>query len=123
MTEKDDAPARLRVEFSRARDCPTYAVTGVWGGLSPNGVVVARPYVETYADPEAIDHEVSGDGKLDDGVRTGETGEDGAIRTRRVFQCELVLPGHVARTFGKWLIEKADALDLAEAKLDPEDSH
>lgn len=95
----------FEVTFENVKEAPTYAMTGAWGGPTPdNSAVVTHIYVEHWPIPFQLQYEREGDVvnlKKESRVTRSDL-------TRKV-QATLVMPPEVALQFAHFLRQKATA--------------
>jgi hypothetical protein len=94
-------PDEVLIRYEHA---PGYAIvpaTGVWGSVTPAGMVMFDLTVDHVRPPDRIKHVVEG-GKLGP-----ETREPGERLVRRFAQVGVMVTPQVAESIGKWLIERA----------------
>lgn len=103
MTETTE----IKVVFTKADDYKLVPVAGVWGGLSPQGDVIADFFVDKRELPDSMTLKVKeGGGKPEEVDRMG--GEN----ITREMQVGIVLRPEEAYSIGAWLIEKARIVGL-----------
>jgi len=94
----------IKIFFRRAAEFKMIPVSGVWGGLTPQGNVYCDFFFEKAEIPENVV------------VQVGEGGtpakEVGRNPQNQMFVREVVvglsMQPEIARSIGQWLIEKAD---------------
>ena len=96
-------PPPIKVTFTRSDEYRVYAATGVWGGITPSGTVLANFMVQRRNEPESVTLDLK-DGKYEEISRI-EKGPE--IHHVRELQCGVLLGLDDAFTIGKWLIEKS----------------
>jgi len=99
-------PKKVKVIFKNSPDYKKYGVTGVWGGVSPTGNVMAEFFIDTTANPDTVDYEVSDEGKHEEVSRAGDTIDDVRLVVREL-QTGVILTPKDAFTAGSWFIQKA----------------
>lgn len=102
-------PKKATIYFQEAKDCKTVAATGAWGGVGPAGDIIAHFFVDEPALPESITVEEK-EGSIKEVERTQVR-----VLLREVV-VKVVMRPDIARSIGKWLIEKADGADTLKAK-------
>jgi hypothetical protein len=104
------------IKFSYERD-PSYAIvpaTGVWGAVTPAGMVMFDLTVDHIRSPDRLEH------SLQDGKLGPETGREPSERiVRRAAQVGVLVTPAVAESIGKWLIQKAEEARNRAAKQSP----
>ena len=88
---------------------------GIFGGLTPNGLIHMDVWNQRFPIPKQSVHAVTPDGKLGEELRDKRTTRD-AIAVREV-EVGIVLDANVARELISWLEEKLNALDQAKNNL------
>jgi len=107
-----DQPDHVNFRYVTDDDYRIVPASGVHGGMTPDGQVIAHFFVELRQLPESVTHEVSSNGKLSD--KTNETRRDAeGIWFERRLSIGVVMSAEKARSIGKWLIEKADEVKQA----------
>ncbi|MDD3472872.1 MAG: hypothetical protein PHS86_08825 [Syntrophaceae bacterium] len=97
MSEKKE----IKIEFVKAEGYKTMSATGCYGGISPQGEIVAEFFVDKPITPEET--------KLI--VELGKTTEqkmDFPPGILREIQASFVIRPDLALSIGKWLIDKAE---------------
>ncbi len=92
----------LDVFFRKDRDYRVMPVSGVWGGISPHGMVFADLFFEKPDTPEKV--------SLDDAGKEVGRSPAGMFVVRDVVAGIAVRP-EVARAIGEWFIAKADEFE------------
>ena len=93
---------RINVTFQRGKDYHVYPISGAWGGLNPQGDLVADFYVERLSNPHRIELEV-----LDDEGHTKEIQRLGEEMVREVVFTAVIKP-EVAKAIGNWMNANAE---------------
>lgn len=97
---------KVKVHFRNAPDYKKHPATGVWGGVAPTGNVMAEFFVDTTANPDTVDYEVSDEGKQSEVGRAGD--REGDVRLiLRELQTGVILTPQDAFTVGSWFMQKA----------------
>lgn len=108
MEEPDQAPKpEFTIGFQQAANKPTIAVSGAWGGPSPDmSTIVAHLFVEHGALPSYLTYNREED---DEGSRLDMSSEQRVSRNdiTREVQATIVLTPEVAISLANWLVEKA----------------
>lgn len=102
-----DDSKRVSIRFEHAPGAPTVPATGVWGGASPNGSVVAQFFVERAENPVVLSLEASPLTGTREVGRTGMVSDDGTLKFVRVIQATLVVSARDAHSIGRWMIDHA----------------
>ncbi len=95
--------AQINVRFTEGPDHRTHHASGVWGGSTPQGEVVATFFFEQQAYPQGLVVQ------LDDEGHPTETERLGGDEVVRELLTTLVMSPTVAHSVGQWLLEKAQA--------------
>lgn len=102
MSDKRES---LSIVYEEPPNKPTYAVTGAYGGTSPDGTaVVVHLYTEFGTIPSIEEHDVQADGSVD--TRKGHRIKRADI-TRQV-QATIVMSPESAMSLSIFLKEKAE---------------
>ena len=103
-----DSPQKLEIIFEERKDKPTIAVTGAFGGPSPDmSNIMVHLYVEGHSLPNIIRYDMDEHGAVDMS-EVGDRISRGHI-TREV-QATLVLAPEIALKIGLWLQKHANAM-------------
>ena len=100
---ENEKPKSLKFQYLKADSYITYHVDGVFGGVTPKGMVHMDVFTEKFPTPSCISHELSEDGKL--GGEIDRVVRDGIIRE---LQAGLVMDLNTARQFRDWLSAKIE---------------
>jgi hypothetical protein len=92
----------LDVFFRKDKDYRVVPVSGVWGGISPHGMIFADFFFEKPDTPEKV--------TLDDSGKEVGRSPSGMFVVRDVVGGITVRP-EVARAIGQWFIDKADEFE------------
>jgi len=101
----------MEVHYLKTGSYRTYHVDGIFGGLSPRGILYVEPFVERAPTPTMIKHEITADGRL--GEEILRQGKSGVIRE---IECGLIMDFNTAKTLHKWLGEKISMYDEKKEK-------
>ena len=104
MTETTE----VNVVFTKADDYKLVPVAGVFGGLSPQGDVIADFFVDKVELPDSVMLKVK-----EEAGQPEEVGRMGGKNITREMQVGIVLRPDVAYSIGAWLMEKARLAGLA----------
>ena len=97
----------LSMIIEKSKNAQTMAVTGAWGGPSPDGSnIIAHFYVESHALPNVINIKPNELGAFD--PNEGEQIMRGDIT--REIQAAMVMTPEVAISIGRWLMESGQRL-------------
>jgi hypothetical protein len=103
----DENQKELSLVIEKSKNAQTMAVTGAWGGPSPDGSnIIAHFYVESHALPNIINIKADELGKFD--PNKGEQIMRGDLT--REIQAVIVMAPEVAVSVGKWLEENGRML-------------
>ena len=102
MAEKTQ---KLKIVFHTAEGYRILSASGVWGGVTPQGDVLAEFFVERREHPDSLTLEVK-EGK---GHETDRSGGDTIIRE---MQIGITMRPDIAFSIGNWLIEKARSVGV-----------
>jgi hypothetical protein len=95
--------AQINVRFDEGPDHRTHHASGVWGGITPQGEIVATFFFEQQAYPQGLVMQ------LDDQGRPTETERLGGGELVRELLTTVVMSPTVAHSVGQWLLDKAQA--------------
>jgi hypothetical protein len=99
----DEGPNEISLVVEKAKNMPTLAATGVWGGPAPDrSNVVAFFYVESPNIPNVITVKADERGLFD--PNKGEAISRGDYS--REIQAKIVMTPEVAISIGKWMIDQ-----------------
>jgi len=101
---------RARIIYSKDQGYKLVPVTGAWGGVSPQKEIIVDFYIDNLRHPDSIEITAAG-GKI---VKEDRTPAESPID--RVLQFGVVLRPDIARSIGKFLIEKANDAFTDEQK-------
>jgi len=97
----------VRVFFKKSAEYRTIPVTGVWGGITPQGLVCCDLVVERAETPESVTIEV--DEQSATAREVDRHPKQGMVV--RESMVGLVMQPEVARTVGAWLTKTADEFE------------
>ena len=93
--------SQINVRFHQVPDHRTFHASGVWGGHTPQGDVLASFFFEHQALPQGLVMELDETGKPSTTERLG-----GNEFVREVLTSVVMTPS-VALSVGRWLVEQA----------------
>lgn len=93
---------------------PVYC-TGAYGGISPQGDIVANFYLERMPIPKSITHELNDDGSLGEIVQTDPS--DLRKKVVRYVSAGIILNEANARSICDWLNQQLDELEARRQVL------
>jgi hypothetical protein len=105
--------SQINVRFHHAPDHRTYHASGVWGGHTPQGDVIASFFFEHQALPQGLVVE------LDEAGNPGPTERLGGSEFVREVVTSVVMSPAVALSVGKWLVERARRAGARDAEETP----
>jgi len=109
-------PRQVTFTLRRAEMFRTVYLDGVYGGVSPTGLVSMYGWVQRGSLPTHMTFAVGDDGQVGPEVHRETDGSQ-----ERQVEVELMLLPGIARSVGEWLIARADeAAALAHPKTDRE---
>lgn len=88
------------------RRTPDYRIitaTGVYGGVTPSGLVKMDLFTEYVPPPETVEHEMSEDGNIGKEVKRTPT----EPHIARDFQIGVMMTSESAEKIGNWLLQRA----------------
>lgn len=101
----------ITFHFIKSNSFRVMHVSGAYGGITPRAEVHAAIYSERSPIPRQIRQAIAADNQL--GEVLEQTQRDGVIRE---VEADLVMAPDVARSFGQWLIDKADIAEKLVAE-------
>jgi len=104
---------QINVRFRESPDHRTFHASGVWGGHTPQGEVVASFFFEHQSLPQGLVVELDEKGMPAATERLG-----GGEYVREVFTSVVMSPP-VALSVGKWLIDRAKHAGAQDADAAP----
>jgi len=107
---EQERPDRVNFRYVEGRDYRLVPVSGVSGGITPDGQVIAHLFREFAELPETATHEVGPDGRLGNEIAQTWRHAEGIWIERRLV-IGTVLSGDTARCIGKWFIDRAEDLE------------
>lgn len=93
--------AQINVRFDEGPDHRTHHASGVWGGITPQGEIVATFFFEQQAYPQGLVMQVDDQGRPTEAERLG-----GGELVRELLTTVVMTPA-VAHSVGQWLLDKA----------------
>ena len=113
-----EKPPSIKVTFSRSDGYRIFPATGIWGGVTPTGSVLANFMVQRPNEPESVILDWK-DGAYEEVERVDKGSE---IQHVRDLQCGILLGPNDAFLIGKWFIEKSLEAGYRQKKqLDDDD--
>ena len=99
---------KLTVKLKKDKDHRIYSVSGVWGGVTPQGMVYFDLFLEK---PEAPDHTII---TVDEttGQKTESVPQTSDPCIERILLAGVTVRPEIARSIGQWLIEKSDEVEM-----------
>ena len=94
--------AEITIVFTKADNYRILPVAGVWGGLTPQGDVIAEFFLERRELPDSVTMDVK-----EEGGKAREVAREGGDKIVRELQVGISLQPDQAYSIGAWLIEKA----------------
>jgi len=109
----ENRTVKIVAVYEKSNDYEIVPASGVWGGLNPQGDLVANFFVEQNQLPEEIEITVGEDGR-----KLGEVPKypRESHTTRRLLQVGVVMRPEIAKSIGEWFIEHGTR---AQAILSP----
>ncbi len=100
--------ARVRVRSKKGEGHRIIAASGVWGGVTPHGMIYFDLFIEKpEAPPETV---INIDERTGERTETVETVQEPSVE--RLLVMGVMVRPEIARSIGRWLIEKADEAEL-----------
>lgn len=91
----------VTIRFKRDDEYRELPVSGIWGGITPQGDLFAELFTERRDTPDMVEMEIDEHGNANEVRRTGD---EEYVRTVLVG---LLMKPTLAYSIGEWLIEKA----------------
>lgn len=108
----DKSPDRVRFHYVKGNQFRTVYIDGVYGGLTPSGLIQAAVYSERSPIPQETVHEIEA-GRLGKEIREERISMDGPVRELEV---SLVMNREQAQNLVDWLTEKISVIDKLRGK-------
>lgn len=103
---------RITYRYVRAPQYRKIPTSGVWGGVTPDGNIIANFFVDTPEMPISITHELRPAGVLGEEIaREYNESEEAAIE--RSLEVGVVVSPQKARAIAQWLLAKAEEMESA----------
>jgi len=90
----------IKIQYEEAKDYRMIPVTGIWGGIAPNGEIFADFFVERQKTPTLTILEIDESGKI---LKDAQTGQ----KYIREKQIGIILRPDIALSIGNWIVKKA----------------
>lgn len=100
--------AQIRVKAKKDSEHRIIPASGVWGGVTPHGMVYFDVVLEKPEAPTATVIDVN----EATGERIETVQEPKELAVERILMAGILVRPEIARAIGQWLIEKADEADL-----------
>ncbi len=110
---------RITFRYSTAPAYRKVPVSGVWGGVMPDGNIIANFFVDAPEMPASVTHELTEGHVLGQEV-SRERGGDAEPTFERAREVGVVLSPDKAKSFAQWLLSKAEEVEQAQAQEDEE---
>ena len=104
-------PDELVFLYERASDYRIIAVSGVWGGVTGQGMVMFDLLTEFVKPPERIRHSLTAERKLGP-----ETSREQEQAITRLSQIGVMVTPDIAESIGKWLVDRAEKARARQAQ-------
>lgn len=115
-----ERPDRVNFRYTKGSDYRVVPAVGAYGGPTPDGQIMANFYVEHSELPETSAQAVEPDGTLGDVIPPTKRDEEG-VWFERHLTVGVLMPADKARRIGKWLVEKVEELEKAQAEAREEE--
>ncbi len=102
----------VRFYYERSPLMRTIHVDGIFGGVTPHGMIEILPFLETTRIPTSVAHQLSPDGRLGAELMDQRQIENTGIV--RELEVRLVLNLDTAKSFKQWLEEKIKVLEALQ---------
>jgi hypothetical protein len=104
--EQTEQPPQVRFDFIKSNAFRVVHADGIWGGPTPNGLLLMAFFNERVSIPTQVTHAVKPDGSL--GPETERIRRSAIVREVEVA---VMLNPHVARSIRDWLTDKLEKLE------------
>lgn len=101
---------RITYRYIRAPQYRKIPTSGVWGGVTPDGNIIANFFVDSPEMPTSITHELRSGGVLGEEVARDYDETEGAT-IERSLEVGVVVSPEKARAIGQWLLAKAEEME------------
>ncbi|HEY1690869.1 MAG TPA: hypothetical protein VGG39_01830 [Polyangiaceae bacterium] len=112
----DEKPSSVRFHFIKSAQFRTIHVDGLWGGLTPRGLIHIAFFSERLPIPQQLVQGVNDDGTLGDEILESRVSKEGVVRELEV---DAIIDVDIARALHSWLdqqIKTHESLALAASK-------
>ena len=107
-------PSEVDFRYTKSNDYRQVFATGAWGGITPNGLIAAGLFCDVPPMPESVRHKITQGGGL--GEETSRYPKELGPCVERILQVQILMAPETARTFAKWLEDKATEAENARVK-------
>jgi len=104
------ARPEIKIQFTRSPEYRRIPVSGIWGGITGQGFIVADVFTEAIREPEWVKYTVSGEGQLRESERS--PGEKQIVRELMV---SLVITPEIAQSIAQWLLQQVRSIEQLSA--------
>ena len=115
-----DQPERINFRYVKDDDYRIVPASGVHGGITPDGHIIAHFFLELLELPETVTHGLDSDGKLGDAIDQTHKSRNGAWLERRL-SFGILMSAAKARSIGEWLVGRADEVERARQAREGEE--
>jgi hypothetical protein len=95
--------SQVKIIYAKSQDYRKYAAVGAFSGIVVNDMVTIEFYVESQEMPQELLVKLTPNGGVEK-----EEDATGEMRTTRELQMGLVVPAHIAKRIGEFMISKAN---------------
>jgi len=113
MSNKETRP-RIRFKYIFESNYNPIFTNGTYGGVTPQGQIVANFFFERNPIPYSEEREIMEDGKLSEPIISEP--DNGGIVVVRYVNNGIIFTLEHAKIFNKWLAEKIKVLEKMQAK-------
>ncbi len=111
---------RITYRYVQAAGYRRIPASGVWGGITPDGNIIANFFVDAPEIPLSITHELRAGGVLGEEISRDYQQPD-SPSIERSLEVGVVMSAERARSVGQWLLSKAEELEAAATEQGEDD--
>jgi len=109
MGESEPNAKAVEFEFVRSPECRSILATGVWGGITPEGYILAGFFIDRPPVPQSVTHELTAEGVLGAEIDRRPRVPD-RPKVERILQAEVLLTAETAHSLIEWLTAREKEL-------------
>ena len=99
---QEDKMPTINITYTRNKNFVTTPASGVWGGITPHGLITAEFFLEKKDLPNKTTVEINDEGKV---IRENAQESNNMVRE---LMSNVILTPEVAKAVGEWLIATAN---------------